>query len=144
MHSESTTRKEFLQTAAGVTAGAAFFGALGFNRMASADGHEGADQSITQIARFSMQEGKEDEAIATLQELVKGVEENEPGVLAYIAHRSEANPSEVVFFEVYKDEAALAAHGQTDHMNAMRAKFMQVFKPPLNIEKLNKIAGVVR
>ena len=69
---------------------------------------------------------------------------NEPGVLAYVAHFTETDPKEVVFFEVYKDEAAVAAHGTTPHMNAMRAKFMQVFKPPLKLEKLTKVAGVTR
>lgn len=138
-HKKETTRKEFLSSSAGLAAGAAFLGSMGFNRMAHADG-----DVITQIARFGLQEGKEEAAKEVLTAMIAGVEKTEPGVLAYIGHFTDTDPKEVVFFEVYKDAAALKAHGTTPHMNEMRAKFMQVFKPPLKLEKLTKVAGVTR
>jgi quinol monooxygenase YgiN len=39
----------------------------------------------------------------------------EPGCLLYIAHRSIDNPSNFVFYEQYKDEAALQAHRESPH-----------------------------
>lgn len=144
MTENTTSRKEFLQAAAGVTAGAAFFGTMGFNRLASAEHHEGGESHITQIARLTMQEGKEEEAMSTFRGLVEAVEANEPGVLAYSAYRSESNPSELVVFEIYQDAAALAAHTSADHMKAAMGSFMQLFKPPLNIEKLSSVQGFMR
>ena len=134
-----STRKEFLQTA-GLAAGAAAVASFGFSRPARA---EDGGETITQLARFGLQEGKEEEAKALLQTLVKGVEETEPGVLVYIAHIS-AKSNEVVFFEVYENAEALTVHGQTPHMNEMRTKFATVFAPPLDIERLNHVAGVNR
>lgn len=139
---ETTTRKEFLQTA-GIAAGTAAVTLLGFSRPARAQEADTGGGQITQLARFGVQEGKLEEAKALLETLVRGVEENEPGVLAYVAHISEKN-GDVVFFEVYENAEALAAHGQTPHMNEMRTKFATVFSPPLDLERLDRVAGVIR
>lgn len=137
----TSSRKEFLQTA-GIAAGAAAVATFGFTRAAHAQ-EAGADTSITQLARFGLQEGKLEEAKALLTTLVKGVEDSEPGVLAYVAHISEKSNT-VVFFEVYANDEALTAHGTTPHMNEMRTKFATVFAPPVDIERLTKVAGVIR
>lgn len=138
----TSTRKEFFQTM-GLTAGAAAVATFGFTRPARAQEAGGEDASITQLARFGVQEGKTEEAKALLATLVKGVEETEPGVLVYIGHISEKT-GDAVFFEVYENAEALAAHGQTPHMNEMRTKFATVFKPPVDIERLSPVAGVNR
>lgn len=137
--SEETTRKEFLQTV-GLTAGAAAAAAIGFSRPARA---ENGGETIAQLARFGVQDGKVEEAKALLTTLVKAVEENEPGVLTYIAHISEKT-GDVVFYEVYENAAALTAHGQMPHMNEMRTQFATAFKPPLDLERLTPVAGVDR
>lgn len=139
---QTSSRKEFLKTA-GVVAGAAAVATFGFTRAAGAQEAAAGEGPITQIARFGLQEGKAEDAKALLAVLVKGVEEGEPGVLAYIAHISDKT-GDVVFFEVYADAAALTAHGTTPHMNEMRTKFATVFKPPVDIERLTKVAGVTR
>ena len=133
-----TTRREF--AVAGAAAAAAM--TFGFNRMAQADGHEST--VISQIVKFKINMDNEEGAIKALQDLVKGVEEGEPGVLVYIAHRSTTDPSEVVFFEVYADEEAVQTHQGTPHMNAMRAGFMDNFKPPPEVQKLDRVAGFTR
>ena len=134
-----TTRREFVTAAAGATA---FAATLGFTRLTGAEDTSG---TITQRASFSIKEGREAEAKEALAALCKGVEENEPGVLAYIAHHGEGDEANTVtFFEVYKDSDALTAHGNTPHMNALRASFMENFAPPLKITKLNRVAGFSR
>ena len=133
-----TTRREFV--AAGATVAAAM--TFGFNRMAQADSHEST--AITQIVKFKINMDNEESAIKALQDMTKAVEETEPGVLVYIAHRSKADPTEVVFFEVYADEEAVKAHQGTPHMNAMRTGFTTNFKPPLNIQALDRVSGFAR
>lgn len=99
---------------------------------------------ITIIARFQCQEGKEEEGFAALKKMVNAVKDNETGADAYLCHRSEENPREIVFYEVYKDEESFKAHGQTDHMKAMNLEFMKYFAPPVKIEKLERIEGFMR
>ncbi len=135
--SNELNRKQFM--IAGAAAGVAI---AGFNRMGHAQDAAG---SITQLAILGLNEEKADEAIALLKELVKAVEDNEPGVLAYICHRSEKEPGKIVFFEVYKDAATLQAHGATPHLAKMREAFTAgILKPPVDIQKLNHIAGFSR
>lgn len=138
--SEGTTRKEFLMgTAAAGTA--AMVATLGFNRLAQA---EEGDELITQTAEFKMDTEKQEEARAVLAELVAGVEANEPDVLAYICHQGIEDPSVVYFFEVYKNEAALAAHGTTPHMAKFRPNFGTLLNAPLKITKFDRIKGFAR
>lgn len=136
---EGTTRKEFM--AAGAVGAALAAGAFGFVRTASAQEQAGA---ITQLASFKLVAGGEDEAVAALQELTKAVEANEPGVLAYVCYRSEKDASQVIFFEIYKDQAALAAHGQTEHLGKLRAGMGKLFAPPVEITRLTRVGGFIR
>ena len=99
---------------------------------------------ITIIARFQCQEGKEDEGFAALKKMAASVEEKEDGAVAYIAHRSIDNPQEIVFFEIYKDEDSMKAHGKSEHMAEMNSNFMKYFAPPVKIEKLERIGGFMR
>ena len=71
---------------------------------------------ITVIARFKFQEGQEEAGLEALRTMTNSVKENESGALSYICHRDQEDPSQIVFFEVYKDEEAFAAHRKTDHM----------------------------
>lgn len=117
---------------------------LGFTRCLAADETPGDAKPITQIAKFKLNMEKEAEAIKALEEMCKAVEETEPGVLAYVCHRSSKHPDEVVFFEVYKDDQALKAHGKTPHMGKLRAAFLTLFRPPLELTRLDRIAGFTR
>lgn len=135
-HAGSLNRRAFCAASAGLAA-------IGFTREARAD-EPAADAPITQIAKFKINMEKETEAIAALKELCKAVEENEPGVLAYICHRAVKTPEDLVFFEVYKDEAAMKAHNGTPHMAKMRTSFLELFKPPLEVTRLSRIGGFTR
>ena len=138
-NSNGTTRRDFMVAGAAAAAATTF----GFNRLAQADTAD-ASTLVSQIVKFKINMENEDGAIKALQELTKGVEDNEPGVLTYIAHRSKNDPSEVVFFEIYKDEQAVQAHNGTPHMNAMRAGFMENFQPPLDVQPLERVSGFAR
>jgi quinol monooxygenase YgiN len=130
------TRRNLLAAGAGVAA-------IGFDRLAGAADAE-PSQMITQLAKFKLNMEKEAEAVQSLKDLCAGVEAGEPGVLAYICHRSTKNPDEVVFFEVYKDEQALKDHGKTPHMGKLRASFAMLFRLPLDVVKLDRVGGFTR
>ena len=100
---------------------------------------------LTRIFRARMQAGKEEEALEDLRTLVGAVQANEPGVLAYFCHRSQDDPSEIVLFEIYADNAAVQAHRPTPHMAEHGASYADLFDAPkTNIEQLDRIEGFVR
>ena len=135
MTDKNQSRREFVATAAGA---AALTAAFGFNRVTEAAHHE----SITQIVTFGLQEGKEEGGAEVLKKLTKAVEENEPDVLVYLAHFTE--DSKVVFFEVYKNAAALANHGTQPHMAVMRTEFGKYFSMPFDVKKVKRVGGYMR
>ena len=139
---QGTTRKEFFTKTAAAAAGAAAAVTFGFNRMADAQGD--ASTMITQLAELNLNVEKAEEGLKLLSDLCAAVEANEPGVLAYICHQSSDDPSKIVFFEVYKDEAALSAHGQTEHIAKLGAAFGTILMPPVKITKLDRVAGFSR
>src|SRR5215831_11643693 len=130
------TRRNFCVASATLTT-------VGFNRLAAAAEGE-KEQAITQLAKFKLNMEKEADALEALKELCAGVEANEPGVLAYICSRSTKNPDELVFFEVYKNDEALKAHGKTPHMGKMRMAFATLFKPPIEVTRLDRVGGFSR
>jgi quinol monooxygenase YgiN len=116
---------------------------IGFSRLAEAGEAENGT-TITQLAKFKLNMEKEAEALQALKDLCAAVEKDEPGVLAYICHRSSKNPDELVFFEIYKDEEALKAHGKTPHMGKMRTAFVTLFRPPIEVTRLERVGGFTR
>ncbi len=99
---------------------------------------------ITVIARIKIQDGKEEQALEHCRKMA-GSMKDEPGALAYLCHRSLDNPSEIVFFELYADDEAFKAHGQTPHMGDFRAGFAELFDvTQVKIERFERLGGVVK
>jgi quinol monooxygenase YgiN len=118
-------------------------GALGFLRATRLDAE--TDSNITQTATFSFDVDRTDEVRQMISTLVAAVEEKEPGVLAYMAYIPVATPDKVFFFEIYADEAAAKSHGQQPHLAVLGEAFQSgLFKPPVDIAKMNPIAGFKR
>jgi quinol monooxygenase YgiN len=132
-----TTRREFVAA----TAGAAMVATFGFSRMTQA---EDTPSVVTQIVTLTLKAGAEEKAVSVLQELTAAVKANEPGVLVYIAHRSQKDPTKVVFFEVYADAAAVANHSKQPHMAKMFAAAKDIFEPGMDIQKMDRVAGYSR
>lgn len=78
--------------------------------------------AIGVVARLKIQEGKNEEFENIFSELAAAVRANEPGNNFYALHRSRDDNTTYVVLEQYTDQAALDAHGQTDHFKAIGAK----------------------
>ena len=133
-----TSRREFMAAGIGVAAMAT---TIGFNRVAQA---QEAANPLTVIVSFKIKAGKEAEAMALLQELTSAVKANEPGALAYVAHRDAADPMKVTFFEIYKDQAALEGHRNDPALQAALPKFGELFEQGAEVVNLNRVAGFTR
>ena len=70
--------------------------------------------TLVVIARWVARPGEEQAVAAAVTQLVRAARE-EPGCLLLLAHRDPDDPRVFLFYEHFTDEAALAAHAQTEH-----------------------------
>jgi quinol monooxygenase YgiN len=131
------TRRAFCAAGAGLAT-------FGFNRLVAADDAPSGDRVITQIAKIKLNKANEEEGLKTLRELCAAVEANEPGVLIYLCHRSAKKRDELVFFEVYRDDAALKAHTKTAHFKKLVKGIGTLFMLPLEVTMLDRVGGFAR
>jgi quinol monooxygenase YgiN len=73
------------------------------------------------FANLSAKPGKEAELRAVLTELVSHTRQ-EPGCVQYMLHVDPKVPQNFYVFEIYKDEAGVAAHMGSPHLAAAFAK----------------------
>ena len=135
----ATDRRGFFKTAA---FGAFAVGGLSFLRpqIAAADSSEW----ITVTATLALNPDNAEAAIAGLKEMTAMVEAEEPGVLAYICNRGVEDRNEIMFFEIYENQAAAAAHGQTKHMAKFRESAADFFVGNMKISRYEQIGGYHR
>ncbi len=74
--------------------------------------------------------GKGDEVVAVLGEMFNGAVDAEPGTLTYVMHRQKDNPDVIVFYEMYADDAAFAAHSQNPVLQAAGPKLGDLMAAP--------------
>ena len=136
-----TDRRGFMKTAA---FGALAVGGLSFVRpeIATADSSEW----MTITAALTLNSDNADAAVAGLVELTAQVEEHEPGVLAYICNRDLQNRNEILFFEIYENQAAAVTHGQSKHMAKFResAGEADFFVGDMKVTRYERIGGYHR
>ena len=78
--------------------------------------------AISVIAKLKMKPGCEAAFEAAGKEMIATVRSAEPGTLAYVLYQNAKDPTEFIYYEVYQDQAALDAHGKTDHMKKFGGK----------------------
>ena len=95
---------------------------------------------LSVIAKIPIKEGKMEEAMAAIAELMKGVA-GEAGCLLYTVNSDKNNPNTLVFMERYKDKEALQVHGQTPHFQAFFAKSGQLVAGPPEMTIMKELAS---
>jgi quinol monooxygenase YgiN len=78
--------------------------------------------ALTVVAKIRAAKGKGDALAALLTEQCAAIRKAEPGCLAYRLHRSAKDPELFLFYEIYRDEAALDAHRKAPHLAAYRER----------------------
>ena len=69
---------------------------------------------IVLLVTFTVERGHEERALGFIREMQQHTRK-EPGCVKYTGHQSNENPRKFFFYEVYKDEEALAAHRAADY-----------------------------
>ena len=89
------------------------------------------------IAKLNVKEGGEDQFESVMLDLAAKVNENEPGNHLYkLCKDSEGN---YVVMEIYEDEAALEAHGKSDHFRESGAGFKGIMAGPPELTRMTVI-----
>ena len=78
--------------------------------------------AIGVIATLKVQGGKGQEFEKVFEELAGQVRANEPGNKLYQVFKSRKEADTYVVMEIYQDQAALDAHGKSDHFKAAGPK----------------------
>ena len=74
------------------------------------------------VVRFILGEGAEEGFDALMRTTLEGIRAHEPGTLMYAVHAVEGDPAQRIFYELYRDAEAFAAHGDQPHIRSFMAK----------------------
>jgi quinol monooxygenase YgiN len=68
------------------------------------------------VVRFTLAPGAGERFDSLVAETVGQIRMSEPGTLFYACHRVEGEPSQRIFYELYRDRAAFEEHEAQDHV----------------------------
>lgn len=91
------------------------------------------------VATLKVQDGKGDEFEAVFKDLMAQVKANEPGCLVYQLTKSRTEPGTYKVLEIYANEDALKAHGQTEYFKAAGPKMGPCLAGRPEIEMLDAV-----
>ena len=93
---------------------------------------------IAVIAKLNVTEGKGEQFEKAMLALASQVRAKEEGNHLYTLCQNDAG--DYIVLELYDDEEALAAHGQSEHFKASGASFKGLMSGPPEIQRL-KVVG---
>ena len=94
---------------------------------------------LTVVAEISAKPGREDELKRLLFSVIEPTR-GEAECIQYDLHVSTDNPANFVFYEHWKDSAALQKHLASDHMREFFAKADELFAVPPRVVTYTRIA----
>jgi quinol monooxygenase YgiN len=94
---------------------------------------------VTIIASVVVKEGKMEEAMSVLKELVPKIKNSESGLLDYVPHtvKGKENKNLIIFYERYADDAALKLH--MANLGKNLAKFIPLLEPGMEMKTCYEI-----
>lgn len=94
---------------------------------------------ITIVAVLKAVEGKHEEVESAFRDMVEKIK-SEKGTVAYVLHRSAADPGTFMFYEQYKDDDAFNAHMTSPHMAEMSQRIGDLLEGTPSFEMYEEIA----
>jgi quinol monooxygenase YgiN len=92
---------------------------------------------ITLIATVKVKQGKMDEAVNVLKEIVPKIKEAEPGCLAYVPHTVRGEDNTIIFYEKYQDNEALKVH--SGNVRKSLEKLLLLLEPGMDVKTCYEI-----
>ena len=94
---------------------------------------------VTLIAKIKAKQGSEGPLEEAFRDMIKKVRAAEPGCQAYVLHKSNQDPTQFVWYEVYSDQAAFDNHRKTEHMKEMGTRIANLLDGRPSIEILTEL-----
>ena len=91
------------------------------------------------VATLQIQSGKGPDFEAVFLDLASKVRASEPGNIIYQLTKSRTDPDTYKVLELYKDQDAVAHHGQTDYFKAAGAKMGPFMAGRPDVEYLDAV-----
>jgi quinol monooxygenase YgiN len=95
--------------------------------------------AVTLIAKIKAKQGSEKDLEAAFRDMIKKVRAAEPGCQAYVLHKSNDDPTQFVWYEIYQDQAAFDNHRKTDHMKEMGTRIKDLLDGRPQVEMLTEL-----
>ena len=92
---------------------------------------------ITLVATVRVKEGKIDEAVKALKEIVPKIKAAEPGCLIYIPHTVRGEDNTIIFYEKYRDKDALKVH--SGNIPKSLEKLLPLLEPGMDVKTCYEI-----
>jgi len=84
--------------------------------------------------------GHEDAFDALVARTLEGIRAHEPGTLVYVSHAVADEPLHRIFYELYADRAAFAAHEQQPHVRVFLIERLEHIES-VEVDFLDAVAG---
>jgi quinol monooxygenase YgiN len=89
---------------------------------------------VVVVARAVVKEGQE-AAFIDVAKVLEEATRREPGCLFYTLYQSPSDPKSFVFYEEYKDDAAFAAHGNSEHFRVFAGVIPDILAEELVVDQ---------
>ena len=96
------------------------------------------DKSIRLLAFLEAKEGHGKELKEILLEVAEPPR-REPGNIAYVLHRSNDNPDELLFDEIWTDKVSLEEHFKKPYMEALDSKIEHLLAKEVEIKEYSEV-----
>lgn len=97
------------------------------------------EQSVTIIAWTQIKAGSEGKVAEATRIMTDKIRKFEPGNLLFEAHQGAVAPGTVIFYEVFKDEAAFRNHQNAQHVKDWFKAIEGLTTTPMNVNLVNNI-----
>lgn len=95
---------------------------------------------ISLIAKLTAADGRSADLETAMRDVIAAAEEEE-GLEVYSAHAVDGDPGVFYFFELYRDAAALDAHGKGERMRAAMGAFAGLLAGRPEITTMSPVAA---
>jgi len=96
---------------------------------------------LTIVAKMKIQSGKQGDAERALTEMIEYVRASEPGTVRYTLHRAIGDPTTLLMYEQYADQAAVDTHGTSARIQQLFATLGPLLDGQPGIEMYTEVAG---
>lgn len=96
---------------------------------------------LTVVAKIRIKSGREGEAERALGDMIAYVRSAEPGTRRYALHRAVGDPTTLLMYEQYADQAALDTHGTSERIQQLFAALGPLLDGQPSIEMYEQVAG---